>query len=199
MARAKLRNPNIFALESIWSNRIVYPYPTVNNILATIQSNSAHFQYTVLNSNTVQEVEHSLEVAKKSVKNFGILYFASHGKKDGIITLSHRKKTFMSLDYLADLLGTRFKSWAVHFGACSVLETEPQMIRYFMDTTGVQMLSGYTKDVYWIESTALELLFFHTLTDPAYYKHLHKYREEWFDTYSFLSEKNGFEIYLKGD
>ena len=47
----------------------------------------------------------------------------------------------------------------VHFGACSTLATDDDEMRKFVRTTGVAALSGYQKDVLWVESLAFELLY----------------------------------------
>jgi len=47
----------------------------------------------------------------------------------------------------------------IHFGSCSVLKYDKDKIRDFMDKTGAAVVTGYTKDVDWIESAAFEMTY----------------------------------------
>jgi len=191
-----LRNPNIFSMESIWSAQVKKPTPSVEQMFSLLKTNLYTFEYSNLNSNTFEELEHSLNLAKRNVRNFGTLYFASHGQK-GSLGVSFSTQEVITMEELAELMGYRFKSWAVHFASCSTLNTDPETIKAFMNKTGIPMLTGYTKDVDWLESTSLELLFFYYL--QSYYEDLANFREVWYNRYEQLSNQNGFKWILKGD
>lgn len=190
----RLKNSGVFAVESLWYNQITRPYPSVDPLFKVIKDNVGAFNYTVLNCNTREELMHSLELAKRNSSQFRTLYFASHGHPYGL-QISQSTKERVSLDELAKLLKTDFSLWAIHFGACSVLDVEETMVRKFMDKTKVRMVTGYGTDVDWMESASLELLFFSHLTQ--YYDDLDSFRELWYNRYNQFSEINKFRWHLK--
>lgn len=191
----KLKNSGVFVMESVWSNKINKPFPSVDTVFNVIKSNTPYFDYTVLNCNTREELIHSLDLAKSNSKQFRVLYFASHGHPYGI-ELSHSTGDTISLNELGDILGDRFNLWAIHFGSCSVLDVKDKLIWDFMDKTKVKMLTGYGIDVDWMESASFELLFFSYLTQ--YYENLDSFKELWYNRYSELSSTNSFKWFLKG-
>ncbi len=68
-------------------------------------------------------------------------------------------KTETTLPELAEMMEDKFTDWVVHFGTCSTVRSQKQMAD-FVGQTGVALATGYTKNVGWVESTALELLLF---------------------------------------
>jgi hypothetical protein len=192
----QLKNSGIFAIESIWSEKVDRPFPSVGSVFNVIKENAKDFNYTVLNCNTREELFHSLELAKSNSSKFRTLYFASHGHPYGI-SLSYSNKDKISLDELAEALGTDFSLWTIHFGSCSVLNVKDSLIKKFMDRTKIKMLTGYGVDVDWMESASFELLFFSYLTYN--YSDLAKFRSVWYNRYSNLSDINQFKWYLKGE
>lgn len=193
--KLSLNNAGIFAIESLWSKKINKPFPSVGAIFNVIKDNIPNFDYTVLNCNTREELIHSLSLAKKNSKQFRTLYFGSHGHPFGL-EISLSKKDYFSLDELAEFLGKDFNLWAIHFGACSVLDVDEEKIREFMDKTKVKMVTGYGLDVDWMESASFELLFFSYLT--MYYDDIYKFQDLWYNRYSEISELNNFKWHLRG-
>ncbi|MCZ2390240.1 MAG: hypothetical protein LC113_04075 [Acidobacteria bacterium] len=94
----------------------------------------------------------------------------------------------ISLDELADLMENRFMNWFVHFGSCSTLRSYAAAER-FASRTGAKMVSGFTKDVNWVESAAFELLLFELLQERQSAKIIA--RQVW-SRYGELAERNGF-------
>jgi hypothetical protein len=192
----KLRNPGIFAMESIWSDKVDRPFPSVDSVLNVLKGNTVLFNYTVLNCNTREELFHSLKLAKKNSKQFRTLYFASHGHPYGL-SISRSSKERIELDELAEVLCTDFSLWAVHFGSCSVLNVKESLIKDFMDKTKIRMITGYAEDVDWMESSSFELLFFSYLTQ--HYDDLDSFKKMWYNKYSEFSNTVSFKWYLKGE
>jgi hypothetical protein len=179
------RKKNIACLESMWDKR------TENrlNVLPTLEliSKTQDARFSHLTCNTREELKYNLNLLCK--RNYGILYFATHGSP-GKIHL-HRDK--VTLTELAAVMNHRFANWVIHFGTCSTLR-KPREVEYFVAATEVMLVTGFTKDVDWIESSAFELLLFKELQmklNPkiAIRNLLNKYPD--------LVEATGFRYYIQ--
>lgn len=177
------RKRNIACLESMWDRRIenrLNVLPTLELISKTQESKFSH-----MTCNTREELQYNLNLLCK--RNYGVLYFAFHGSP-GKIHL-HRDK--VSLTDLAAMMNCRFANWIIHFGTCSTLR-KPREVAYFVENTRVALVTGFTKDVDWIESSAFELLLF---------KAFHNYRSpkiicrHLLNKYAGLAELTGFKYF----
>lgn len=128
------------------------------NVLPTLQliSKTQETRFSHLTCNTREELKYNLNLLCK--RNYGVLYFAFHGSP-GKIHL-HRDK--VTLTELAAMMNHRFANWVIHFGTCSTLR-KPREVEYFVEKTNVALVTGFTRDVDWIESSAFELLLFKAL------------------------------------
>lgn len=157
------------------------------NVLPTLEliSKTQDAKFSHMTCNTREELKYNLNLLCK--RNYGVLYFAFHGSP-GKIHL-HRDK--VSLTELAAMMNHRFAGWIIHFGTCSTLR-KPREVGYFIQQTNVDLVTGFTKDVDWIESSAFELLLFkafHTYRSPKIVcRHL-------MTKYSGLAELTGFTYF----
>lgn len=177
------RKRNIACLESLWTRK------TENrlNVLPMLEliSKTQDAKFSHLTCNTREELNYNLHLLCK--RNYGILYFAFHGSP-GRIHL-HRDK--ISLTELAEMMNCRFENWIIHFGTCSTFR-RPREVAYFAEQTRVALVTGFTRDVDWIESSAFELLLFralHTFKSPKVVcRHL-------LNKYPDLAELTGFKFF----
>lgn len=93
-------------------------------------------------------------------KHFKVVHLAFHGRPGHLAVGDEH----LELTELAELLGDACKGRVVHFGACSTMRVGPDRLAEFREATGASAVSGYTKDVGWIESCAFEVLLIHALT-----------------------------------
>lgn len=114
-------------------------------------------QYVHRRCNTLGEFEYYLDKLARS-PSFQLIYFALHGASGSIGT--HSGLIDLTLEDLAGKMGDRFRGRVIHFGACQTLRCGEPRIREFLDRTGVAMVTGYTRKVGWVESTAFEFLYF---------------------------------------
>lgn len=122
---------------------------------------------------TRTELEHYLRrwtTDDSSVEQFLTLYIALHGTKKASLSgweraliISHADDGVVSLRELATMLGDGLAGVVVHLGSCSVLKEEEKLLKDFCRTTGIAALAGYTTDVEWMPSAALDLLFFSSI------------------------------------
>jgi hypothetical protein len=150
-------------------------------------------KFSHLTCNTREELKYNLNLLCK--RNYGVLYFAFHGSPGRI----HLHRDRVKLPELAGMMNHRFTNWIIHFGTCSTLR-KPTAVREFVEQTGVAMVTGFTRDVDWIESSSFELLLFkalHTFKSPrVVIRHLqHKYPDLVESTgFTYFPEVEGSEI-----
>ena len=177
------RKRNIACLESMWDNRTENRSSVVPMLEVISRNWNARFSH--LTCNTREELKYNLNLLCK--RNYGILYFAFHGSP-GKIHL-HRDK--ITLQELAGMMNCRFSNWIIHFGTCATIRAEKQ-ITNFVAETNVSLVTGFTRVVDWIESSAFELLLFqafHTYKSPKVV--IRNVRQKYPD----LAELTGFKAF----
>jgi hypothetical protein len=92
-------------------------------------------------------------------------------------------------------MGDRFRGWVIHFSSCKTVKlrkADEHRLMTFLEVTQAAMVSGYTKDVDWTESAALELLFLGSLQQyirmPACWNYVA-------NTYGDLVERTGLTAF----
>ena len=99
----------------------------------------------------------------RSYSQYNVLYLSFHGEQ-GRIWIPAEKAT-ISLTQLATRLAGGCKGKIVHFGSCHVLDVDRSRIAAFRRKTGARLVSGYSRDVNWVESAALDMLLLSYLAD----------------------------------
>lgn len=176
---------NIFCLESLWDNDVENRL-TVLPILELL-NRVYRVQFVHLSCNTNEEFKFNLRHAPRR-RSYLILYLAFHGDRNGI---SLPDESHLSFSDLADLMGTRFKGWTVHFGSCDVVSAKNDKILEFIERTGVAMVTGYGRSVDWAESAAMDFLFLSALQR---YRQKASFRKHMETTYPDLIRLNDFQI-----
>lgn len=97
-------------------------------------------------------------------------YIAYHGRKNRICIGNE----YITLKEIADVLEDKLNGIIVHFGSCSTLNTTEKNITDFIKRTGCALISGYKKDVPYIDSSAFELLYFNVLNTYKTYTSIKK-------------------------
>ena len=155
MTVSKTYEKNIACLECLWEGNLENRVSVAPMIDLIAKLNGVGF--THLTCNTRKEFEFNLRELRNShkKKERSILYLAFHGKP-GRILLSDGD--VLTLEELAEVMGTKFKDWIVHFGTCSTLATKESRLRNFLNSTEVSLLVGFRKAVDWAESTSMDLI-----------------------------------------
>ena len=97
-------------------------------------------------------------------------FMAYHGRKNRICIGNE----YITLKEIADVLEDKLNGIIVHFGSCSTLNTTEKNITDFIKRTGCALISGYKKDVPYIDSSAFELLYFNVLNTYKTYTSIKK-------------------------
>ena len=112
--------------------------------------------------------------ANRSDYKYPVLWLAGHGNSGGFFvddTAGNRRVDLQALIEIAEDGEFPWSGALLHFGACSTLSTHGDECRALLEKTGLEAVSGYSKDVYWIPSLAFEMLYMqflqHALVNSA--------------------------------
>ena len=188
-----MRKPRyIYCLEGNW-NTNPRSKQSIRPILDILYY-SAGIRYVYRKCNTKDEFfEYLRQFTFKRYKNYRILYIAFHGRPNGI----QIGRDFVTLSEIADVLEGHLSGRIVHFGSCSTMRTKRANIDDFMNRTKADILSGYRKNVDFIESTAWEMnILYHLLNRNT--STLRRAFIQYHNSYAYFSIKlnrDGFIFY----
>lgn len=160
------RKPHgIFCLETDWwsdFNRSSTVVPVLNLLSQGMRTRVPHVHRDV---GTREELAFYLgRWSQRGTAKYSILYLAFHGEP-GCIRLGdqRRRESVVTLDDLADMLGTGLSRRVIHFGSCETLAVDRRIIRRFLDRTGLVAASGFRTPVDWLDSAVFEVLLFEVM------------------------------------
>lgn len=162
MARGHVKN--IFCLEGDWWGNLKKP-SSVRPIFELVGQMKPHPKYIHRGIGTLGEFDHYLRVwTQRKFSDHPILYLAFHGSPRALCVGDQRRRDGeVELDQIAEKLEERCKGRLVHFGACSTLRCDLRHLKRFLTTTGALAVSGYTKDIGWMQSAAFEVFLLSTM------------------------------------
>jgi hypothetical protein len=152
---APLKRDRVFCLEeSVWEDAIGLSDQT--SVLPTLELLErmgvlSEFVHRHAVGNTEFENYLSWRDSDRRVRTYGTVYLAFHGTRKGLDVGDHP----VSLDDLAESIG-KLPGGVVHLGSCSVLKRNAESARRFLEVTGARLLSGYERDVEWLDSAAID-------------------------------------------
>jgi len=150
----KFHPKHVFCIEGNWDDRLNRNV-TVKPVLELLALN-AGVRYIYRDCSTKSELEFLVgKWQQAGYADYGILYLAFHGRP-GELVIDHGTAT--SLDELGELISFRRRQRIVYFGSCSVLRGDARPIKSFLRRSGVKAVCGYTTDVDWMKSAALDLV-----------------------------------------
>lgn len=117
---------------------------------------------------------------------FHHLFF--HGLKNGI----EINGDFITLEQIADEFKGKFENKIIHFGSCNTFNIPENQIREFMKKTGAIGVSGYQKEIDFISSTVVDILYFEMCQN---YKTMLAIERNMFKNYKELCEVLKFKMY----
>jgi hypothetical protein len=162
------RYGKVFCLEGDWDHELT-ARSSVRPMLELLEGLRL-IEFVHKDVGTRAELRHYLDLwaeEDESVADFHTLYLAFHGTEkesatgwERAIWLSDADDGSVSLRELADILGPELSNVVLHFGSCSVLDEEDELLAGFCRQTGIRAVAGYTTDVDFVESAAMDMLFF---------------------------------------
>jgi hypothetical protein len=179
--------PGVFCIEGPWSPRLT-DRKSVKPLLELLEDVGrvgwVHRQVTVWEA--LEQVTE--QWCQKQYSKFPFGYFAFHGSP-GMI---HFGRDRVSLEELGDLLAGSCAGKIIHFGSCKTLQVPKKRIDDFQRQTRARAVTGFRRDVDWIESAAFELL----LIDASMrFKRRDSFKNHMNGTYNGLARKLGFDIH----
>lgn len=155
MAPSTLRLDRVFCLEeSVWADKIgLSDQTSVLPSLDLLRRMGAVSEFVHRHAFREAEFESYLRWRQKDrrVRTYGTVFFAFHGTSKGLDIGNDE----LSLDDLARQIGS-LPDGVVHLGSCSVLRRNEAAVHRFLDATGARLLSGYERDVEWLDCAALD-------------------------------------------
>lgn len=187
MARLRSHVKKVACLEGDWEDW--RSESSVQPMLQLVEARHPGFQYVHRRLVTEEELKANL-VRIGRFPSFQLVYLTFHGSS-GAISVGDSDIT---LEDLAEMMGGRFEGRVIHFGSCSTLNCSPERIQTFMQRTQVTAITGYDRNVDWIESAAFELLYFSAWN---HYINASAFRTRMFKDYEELALRLGFVCYCR--
>jgi hypothetical protein len=144
----------ILAVEGTWFKHQGEPY--LHYVLSMIERVYGT-PYRHYRAHTLAQLESGLK-ALDPTPNWDTLYIATHGRP-GKLKFA---RDFLPVNELADMMGTKFEGCAVLLSACSVMNTD---MSYFVKTTKVAGVVGYTVDVDFVIGSSLDQIILYSLQE----------------------------------
>lgn len=182
----------IFCLEGEWDDTL----KSKSSILPTLEflEHTAGIKFLFRKVALTDDLFFYLDKAVKAeYKKYSIIHLAFHGKSQQIFMADN---STVNIKELADAYKGKFRGRVVHFGSCKTLKTSPENLEYFLKTTEAELVSGYTTDVDFIDSSIFEIAYFTWLQE---YKQIWRVNEELKENYPGLYERLGFRAFSKRD
>ena len=160
MARGE-RVRGIFCVEGDWSSNLA-DRASVRDMLEMLEAvDGIPFIHEPV-GDSVDAFHGALRKWKqKKYASYSIGYFAFHGKP-GKLLLGRRVVT---LKQIGETLKGACAGRILYFGSCSVLQITEEAVEEFRETTGAEAVVGFTRDVSWLASAALDLILLEALAE----------------------------------
>jgi hypothetical protein len=166
---SRTRKHGVFCIEGDWWNDFNRT-STVKPVLDLLsQAGDGPVPVVHRDAGTFEELKFYCEKwVQGNTTRYPILYLAFHGEKNRIYVGDQRKKgASITLDKLADMIGSEASGRVVHFGSCSTLNIDRRNIQRFLKKTGVVAVTGFKEDVDWLYSSVFEVILLNILTRRA--------------------------------
>jgi len=151
--------------------------------------NFSGIQYIYRKCGTQIDFEFYLKkLAYKKYADYSILYLASHGHSNHFY-IGNRA---ISLSDFAEIIGDSLAGKILHISTCETLNIEKETVQDFLEQTQLLAVSGYTKEVDFVESMALDTLYFNLC---QHYKEVKSIEKKLKKDYQGLVKKTGFKLY----
>lgn len=187
----------VFCLEGDWWNDLIRPSsiePTLRQLQA-IGIRAIHRDVA-----TRGEFEHYLQKwCQPKHKNYPILYLAFHGHPGEILIGDARKaESFVDLDSLEKALRGKCGGRVIYFGSCLTLDVHGARLNRFVRNTQAVAICGYSGEVDWILSAALDLIIFRELSRYSFTRQgMLAAEKRIFEASAGLARRLGFRMVIR--
>jgi len=143
----------VLCLETYYSSE-PHDRSTVRGLLEVLETNS---NVSVVHRHVAErdDFEWYIENYWVADPRYDVLYVASHGKGGSI---SDENDAKMSYQWLRNRIATKGGGRVVYLSGCETLQVSEQVLTRFTEATRAAAVAGYTKNVDWLESAAMDLI-----------------------------------------
>lgn len=156
----ELKQRGVFCIETVWYG--TEDKTSMRPVLEALRDSYMSVPVVYRSAVTQDELKHNLmEWKSLDARQYPILYLGYHGEAESIV-LGERGffgKSEITIEQLAQGLAGECKDRVVHFGSCSTLDVDDELIEHFLNQTGASAISGYRESVEWTESVAFDVLY----------------------------------------
>lgn len=187
----KKNSKNIFCLEGDWNENLKLKSSILPALELLEINNDINAIYKTCS--TYEEFENRINQIindKRKYKSYEIIYLAFHGRKNKIIIGDYD----YSLEDIATTFEGKLEDKIIHFGSCKTLAIIEDVATDFLKKTGAKAISGYGKNVSFISSTVVDVLFFEMCQK---YDRITTIKENMYQHYRELCNALAFKIYYK--
>ena len=195
----------VFCLETIWFD--TDDGTSVRPALEMLKA--SYLKTNFIHRNAVTKDEFFFHIGKwveLEASEYPVLYLGYHGKDGNIYLVNDDKKyddeNRIELDQFSQRLKGKCKNRIIHFSSCSTLNILRKNAQNFLRETGAYAVSGYKKEVEWMQSTAFDILFLDLIQyggskniTPRFMTNLRKCLMK--EPYSELRKNLGFELVVR--
>jgi len=150
----------VFCLEGEWEPEDPHARQSVRPMLDLLEDQKL-IRFFHRDVATYAELRHYLDRwTSGGLDEFSFGYLGFHGEPAALhLNDDERPDSVISLEQLGTDLADGCKGRVIHFAACSVVDVARSQLAEFRATTGARAVSGYRRDIAWVESAALDLLY----------------------------------------
>ena len=153
---AKATYSGIYCIEGVWPSRYETSARPVIELLGDYHEIPTVHRVAI----DAAQFRARLQEWRDADMAFAILYLWYHGSKGSISPSGDDEVTLKDMGCILEgVCG----NCLIHFGSCATLGLDRKKVDKFLKRTGAVAVSGYRKDVGWIEPIALELLYLNCL------------------------------------
>jgi hypothetical protein len=152
MARAR----GVFCIEADWFG-LAHPM-SMKPVLDLLAGSDARIPFVLRDAVTRAEIEFYLRRwLQARYRRFDLLWMAIHTRPGELLPGDMRKpEERLGLDTLEALLKGKCRGRILHFSGCRFLKLPPARITRFVKATRALSVSGFAREVPWLEATIFE-------------------------------------------
>ena len=156
----------IFCIETVWFD--ASDGTSVRPMLELLRNSYLNVPFIHRNAVTKDEFFfHICKWTELKPSDYPILYLGYHGEA-GSIYLADSEEVYddenrIEFYEISQRLEGKGGNRVIHFSSCSTLDLSSKESREFLKMTGASAVSGYKKEIDWMESAALDILFLEQL------------------------------------
>lgn len=153
-----IRTKGIFCLEADWERRLDRGLSLRPMLDLLHQWAPLRVPYVHRDIATREEFDYYLHRwVQAQAARYPVLYIATHGNA-GVLSIGDWRKArnHITIDEIEEAIAGQGQGRLIHFGACDFLDLHGNRIKSFIKSTKLVAVSGYRRELDWLESTLLD-------------------------------------------